>query len=153
MTTIAWPDGTFDTIGQILTTTGRSVQYRVQTSASGCRDCSLDPVTNTSTNVFCETCDGLYWTPVFSEYLCTGHVVWSYSDRLTWERGGQIPEGGCRVTMQHTLLLEEKVKASHDWTVDGKTMYMKDYKLKGIRDGSEAHAPSRIAVTLKEEDD
>jgi len=58
---------------------GRDVTFNIVASSTGCPDCSLDPVTNTSTDSFCQTCDGKYWIPVYSGVVVSGHITYGGS--------------------------------------------------------------------------
>ena len=101
----------------------------------------------------CSGCEGLYWTPVYSNYTVSGHVRWGFADQDMWEVGGIIPEGDCRVTIKYNVENLRRVSQSYSWSVDDETLYMTKFKLKGIRGPNEEHEPSRIAVTLKQENE
>ncbi len=148
-----FPEGTFDQINQIRGVVGRIVTINVIEGNTACPDCTLDPITNTSTDSFCETCDGLYWTPVISGYATSGHVRWLSADQNMYTPGGIVPEGDCKVTIQHTDLNMDRVERSNTWVVDSKTLYPLKIQVRGIRGPNEEHRPSRIKVFLKEEED
>jgi hypothetical protein len=148
-----WPEGTKNWMDLMRELVGRGVIITVKEGQIACTVCSLDPVTNTSTDAFCPACSGLYWIPIYSGYTVSGHVRWGFADRANWQVGGIIPEGDCKVTIEYTTANLDHVQRSYNWLVDGKTLYMEKFQLKGIRGDDEEHIPSRIAVYLKEEED
>ncbi len=89
---IVWPEGTSQIIHDIIQEIGRDVSFYVA-SLSGCPDCTLDPVTNTSTDSFCPTCSGVYWLKTYTTYTTKAHVTWKYADDLEFTTGGYIFEG------------------------------------------------------------
>lgn len=139
-------------INDLRAITGRLVEVHVEEGRIACSGCSLDPVTDESTDSFCTVCDGLYWIPVISGYSISGHVRWGSADQPMYTPGGNIPEGECKVTVQYTANNLRYVEDGEYWVVDGKTLYMKNFKLKGIRGNNEEHEPNRIAVRLIEEE-
>jgi len=151
--TYFFPEETFDAINAMRNVVGRGVIVTVHEGNTACvvSGCYLDPVTGESTNVFCSGCQGEYWQPVYTDYTISGHVRWGFADRPQWEVGGIIPEGDCKVTVKYNTENFRRVFQSYKWTVDNETLYMTDFKLKGIRGPNEEHQPSRIAVTLKQE--
>lgn len=150
---IVWPEGTKDTIDQIRATVGRQVTIYVLEGRNACPSgCGYDPVNDASMNSFCPGCDGNYWIEVISGYSLSGHVRWGSMDQNMWTMGGQIPEGEAKVTVEYTQLNLDHVIRSQSWLVDDKTMYLKNYQLRGIRGDSEVHGPNRIAVFLKQEE-
>ena len=150
---LVMPEGMKDTINEIRELIGRDVTITVQEGETPCPVCSLDPVTNTSTNSFCIVCDGLYWTPVYSGYTVNGHIRWSYMDRDFWTSGGKIPEGDCKVTIEYTVTSLDYVERSHSWLVDSKTLYLEKHQLRGVRGDNDVSGPNRIVCYLKEEED
>lgn len=150
--TYVFPEGSKDAIDKIRVTVGRLVTINVLAGRVGCTGCSLDPVTDHSTDSFCEICDGLYWINTYSGYTVIGHVRWQGADMNMYHAGGIIPYGDCKVTITYNDTNLEHVKESESWYVDDKTLYMEDFILKGIRGPNEEHEPSRIQVVLKQEE-
>jgi hypothetical protein len=66
--------------------------------------------------------------------------------------GGIIPFGDCKVTVTYSDLNMQNIVDSQSWYVDGKTLYMQDFALKGIRGPNEEHEPNRIQVVLRQEE-
>lgn len=151
---LAFPNGTKAVIDQIRGLIGRDITITVEEGRTACTvsGCSLDPVTEFSTNSFCSGCHGEYWIPVYSGYSVSGHVRWGYADQPYHTAGGIIPEGDCKVTIELTAENLDHVKRSEYWTVDDITLYMKKFQLKGVRTTLESHGSNRIAVYLKEEE-
>ena len=150
---IAWPEGTKDTIDEIRGVVGRQVTIYVKEGQSPCLSgCGYDPVNDASVDAFCTGCDGQYWIETISGYSLSGHVRWGSIDQTMWTAGGWIPEGQCKVTVEHSELNLDHVTRSQSWLVDGKTMYLKNFQFRGIRGDDEVHGPSRIAVFLKQEE-
>lgn len=155
MTTITFPEGTKSVSDNIRNLVGRPVIVYVDEGNIACSGCGIsgyDSVTDTAINSFCTICNGDYWIPVTSGYSISGHVRWGSIDQNLWTRGGWIPEGECKVTVEYTVTNLDRVTRSKSWLVDGKTLYLKNYQLRGIRGDSEAHGPNRIAVFLKQEE-
>lgn len=152
MPTFVFPTGTKAAIDEIRGVVGRVVTINIVGSETGCPTCSLDPITNQSTDSFCTTCDGLYWIVVLSGYDISGHVRWQSADMDMRFEGGIIPFGDCKVTVTYSALNLTNVENSISWEVDGKTLYMERYQLKGIRGAGEVSGPNRITVVLKEEE-
>lgn len=126
---------------------GRVITIYVNVSGTACSDpgCSLDPVTNLSTNQFCVTCGGNYWIATTSAWACSAHVRWRSAEQLLWATGGIIDEGDCKVTIAYSGDALHNVQNSDYFIVDGRDMYMKNYRLKGVQ------PVNRIAITLLED--
>ena len=152
MTTITFPEGTKSVADSIRVVVGRPVLVNVEEGNIACSGCDYDPVTDTSVDSFCVVCNGEYWIPVTSGYSISGHVRWGSVDQDLWTRGGWIPEGECKVTVEYTVTNLDHVTRSKSWLVDGKTLYLKNYQLRGIRGDGEVHGPNRIACFLKQEE-
>lgn len=127
---ITYPDTTA-TIDSIRDAVGRDVDFYVAT-LSGCPDCSLNPVTNTSTDSFCLTCSGEYWIPTYEVETINAHVTWGDADQLAWVTGGQIREGDCRVQVKYTEANLSAVENADYLVVDGKRMRVENKNFRGI---------------------
>jgi len=130
---IVFPSNTKEVIDSIREVIGRDVIFRVVASATACPECYLDPVTNTSTDSFCDTCEGVYWIPVYSGVTILGHVTWGHSDNMQWQSAGQWYEGDCRVQIEYTPENVIVVDSAVDVLVDGKTMELKKRILRGVQ--------------------
>jgi len=144
---ITWPSNTHSIINRIRYTIGRLVTFYVTVSGDPCSTCTLDPVTDLSTDPFCPSCLGNYWINTISAWTCSAHVRWRSTDRPLWTPGGLIDEGDCKVTINLSGYALTAVKDAHHVDVDGTLMYVKDYKLRGVQ------PLNRITVTLLEDPD
>ena len=88
-----FPDNARDYIQEMIDMIGREVEFVAIVTTSGCNLCSLDPITNTSTDSFCPTCSGNYWIPVYSGTVLTAHVTYGRVDNSSWQTGGMIDDG------------------------------------------------------------
>ena len=127
---ITFPD-TVDTIDNIRDAVGRDVDFYIST-LSGCSACSLDPVTNTSTDSFCLVCSGLHWISTYTVDTINAHVTWGSVDRLLWETGGQIKDGDCRVQIKHTAANLSSVENADYLVVDNKKMRVEKKLFRGV---------------------
>ncbi len=143
--TITFPS-TKDTIDAIRDAIGRDI-ILVTTTYSGCWACSLDPITNQSTNVFCTVCSGIHWIPTVTENELLAHVTWGNSDALLWVTGGQLLEGDCRISIEYTAENLNLVENANYYIVDNKKLFFKKKILRGVP------TINRILIDLKEERD
>jgi len=142
---ITWPTAQDEeVVDAIRSAIGRETTWYIVASSSPCPDCSLDPITNTSTDSFCITCGGEYWIPTYSGVTISGHVNWGYSEQLGWVSGGQLNEGECRVQIKYTLANLNAVDNAKWVEVDGKTMEVVKRILRGVQ------TLNRILVDLRE---
>ena len=129
--TVLFPD-TVEVIDAIRSGIGRDVIF-YSGIITTCSACSLDPVTNTSTNPFCLPCGGEHYITVFTGITLTGHITWGSSDSVGWVTGGQMMEGDCRVQIKYTVLNEDIVNDTEYLVVDGKTMEIKKRIMRGVK--------------------
>ena len=123
----------------------RSILINVAVEGTPCPICDLDPITNTSTDSFCDTCSGVYWLNTTSGYTVSGHIRWKLSDQPLYTAGGVIEEGDCIVTIKHTEPNLTAVVNSKSIIIDGKDLYRIGYVLKGVQE------LDRIRIILKED--
>lgn len=97
--------------------TGRDVDIFYVYSTFECPACNLDPITNTSTDSFCETCSGLYYVPVFSGVIWSGHVTWRYDYKNEFETGGRVFIGDAQAKFVHTQDREDILKGSKTYLI------------------------------------
>jgi len=147
MTIPPWPTNTTEITDAIRDEIGRDITISYLVSVSGCSYCNLDPVTGTSTDPFCEECDGAYWIPTYSGLVVNAHVNWGYYDKLGWVTGGQLDNGKATVQFKLTDANENAVKNAQYITVDNKLMYIDRIIKRGVPE------PNRFILELKEEDD
>ena len=145
--TISFPTNTKSIIDEIRGTIGRDITIFVTITGIPCTEvgCSLDPVTNLSTDSFCLVCGGDYWINTLSGYTCSGHIRWLGADKPLWVSGGVIEEGDCKVTITMSDVNLSNVRNSHHFVIDDIEMYMKNYKLKGVQ------PVNRIQIILLED--
>ena len=120
--------GVIDDIrGQI----GRNVSFYVPT-LSGCSLCTLDPVTNTSTDSLCSGCQGKYWIPTYVSTTITGHITWGNIDELNWLPAGKVFDGDCRIQVKYTLNISSLIDDAEYLVADNKTLEVKSKVLRGV---------------------
>lgn len=143
--TIFWPE-TEDTIDAIREAIGRNITILVTVSGVPCPACSLNPVSNLSTNPFCPVCGGVYWTNSTSGYLVKAHVTIGKID-LPWRvAGGYLEKGEANVQIKYTDENLYLVEHAEHYIVDGKTYLKQDISFRGIPD------INRMVITLKEQE-
>lgn len=135
-----------DIINQIINQVGRDVFFYYPTSLSGCSVCSLDPISNTSTDSFCVTCSGRYWIPTYSGAKFTAKVTWGMSENNNWQTGGIIDDGSCTVQILHSGYIEDVIFSSEYAIVDDRQLFVKNIILRGVPE------VNRILVVLKEKE-
>jgi len=142
---ITFPTNTEDIIDEIRVAIGRDVDF-YQLVSTECTECSLDPITDTSTNSFCPTCSGLYYINTVSGTTISGHVTWGNVDTLGWFPGGQVFDGDCRVQIKYTLDNLSTVKNSEYMVVDDIQLRIDDYALRGVK------VLNRIVISASQEE-
>ncbi len=133
---IVWPDNTTEIIDKIRGAIGRDITIYIVASSIPCPTCSLDPVTNESTDSFCTTCSGIYWIPIYSGYVTSGHITWGNVDILQWIPVGQYFEGDARVQIKYTPEIFSIVEQAQDngyIVVDNEVMEIKSKILRGVK--------------------
>lgn len=123
----------------------RAFTIRVKTSGSNCPICSLDPVTNLSTDPFCPVCSGYYYIGTITSVTRYGHVRWISQDQPRFLSGGTLPEGDCYITITRTDENIDYIRRSLDFVVDDRNLTLKNYQLRG------QPTPNRIRIVLVEE--
>jgi len=145
---ITWPTAhSAEVISKMRDAIGRNITIYINVSGVACAasGCTLDPVTNYSTNSFCETCGGNYWLQTTSAWVCMAHIRWGSADQPLYSPGGIVDEGTCKVTIAYSGNALNNVRDSHHFVVDDKEMYLKNYAFKGVQ------TINRLAITLKED--
>lgn len=134
MPTIVWPSSQeISIVDDIRDAIGREITFFVVASSVPCSACSLDPVTNESTNSFCPVCSGVYWIPIYSGVPIQAHITWGKSDQLGWVTGGEMWEGDCRVQIKYTPYNVTVVDSSKHVEVDGKGMEILSRTYRGVQ--------------------
>lgn len=130
---IVFPEGTESIINGIRNAIGRPVIFYVVASSTACPDCFLDPITNTSDDSFCTTCEGVYWIPVLSGVTISAHISWGKSDQARWETGGVWYEGSCGLQIERTDANIIVVESAVSVTVDEKEMEIRKIIHRGVK--------------------
>lgn len=128
---ITFPSNTKDIIDQIREAIGRNITLYVPTKTD-CPSCTLDPVTNTSTNYFCPTCSGYGYLITYSGYTISGHILWGPSDFQNWITGGILYEGDVKIQIEYlpnTLTILDNTEFI---SVDNKRVEVKERSLRGV---------------------
>lgn len=128
---ITFPSNTRDTIEEIINAIGRNITFFTST-LSGCYNCSLDPVTNTSTDSFCPICSGVYWISTYSGYDIVAHVTWKYADKDKWETGGHVFLGDGIVKVMYSGPYMDVINETDYMLVDGKQVSIEKITLLGV---------------------
>ena len=144
MTIPSFPTNTPTIKALILNQIGRTVTFYTIYSTQACPDCTLDPITNESTDSFCETCSGLYWIPLWSGTDYTAHVTWKYSDQVDWDTVGKFMIGDCQVKIMYSGNSDSIVQNANYVVVDDRIMDIQKITYRGIT------VLDRIIVDLKE---
>lgn len=140
---ITFPSGTRQVIENIINAIGRDVTFYTST-ISGCSNCTLDPVTNTSTDSFCEVCSGIYWIPTWSGTDIRAHVTWKFADKDQWETGGHVFIGDGIVKIMYSGPYMDVVNNTKYMVVDGKQANIEKITLLGVP------SINRIVLDFKE---
>jgi len=144
--TISWPSDTEDIIDSIRDAIGRNITILISVSGVACTVCSLNPVSNLSTNPFCPVCNGDYWINTTSGYIVKAHVTIGKID-LPWRvAGGYLEKGEAVVQIKYTPDTLYAVKHAMHYIVDGKVYLENDISYRGVPD------INRMVITLKEQE-
>ncbi len=132
--TITFPENTKEIVDAIRGAIGRETYWYTEDTSIACTnpECKLDPVTNESTNAFCNICDGAYWIKTYTTTTISGHVTWGFSEQLGWQTGGQLMEGDCRVQIEYTPANVTIVENAKWVEIDGKEMRVLKKTLRGV---------------------
>ncbi len=129
---ITFPSDTKDTIDAIRNAIGREITFYV-VMKEDCPTCTLDPITNTSTDSFCPTCSGYGYIRTTSGYSVTAHITWGHSDVLNWQSAGQMYDGDCRVQVEYIPETVAVLNLKPEYVVvDNKRMSIKKKILRGV---------------------
>jgi hypothetical protein len=129
---IVFPSNTKEIIDAIRGAIGRNVDFYVPT-ISGCDVCSLDPVTNTSTDSFCPVCSGEYWIKSYTTLTVSGHITWAPSDTLSWYAGGKVFDGDCRISIEYTDENSDAVEKADYIVADNKELEIRKTTFRGFQ--------------------
>lgn len=146
MTPIGWPSQTQQNnfLNLTLEAIGRNISIYHKVSVSGCPVCSLEPVSNTSTNAFCPVCSGSYWLENLAEYPVLAHVTWGGSEGVAWYSAGQQVTGKCSIRLNYNSEVKTVIDNARYLVVDDRTMQIEKVNLRGSPE------INRILISLKE---
>lgn len=140
---ISFPSGTREVIENIINAIGRDVGF-VTSTLSGCYNCDIDPVTNTSIDSFCGVCSGEYWIPTYSTNNITAHVTWKFADNNDWKTGGYVWNGDGIVKIMYSGPYMDIVNDTDFMIVDDKIVDIEKVTLLGVP------SVNRIILDFKE---
>lgn len=145
--TITFPSGTKEIIESIINAVGRDATFYVPT-LSGCTasGCSLDPITDTSTNSFCEVCSGSYWIKTYSGYTTKAHVTWKFADFNKWDTGGYVFNGDGIIKVIYSGSVLDIIEAADYAVIDDKQVSIEKITLLGVP------TLNRIVLDFKEKE-
>lgn len=141
-----FPNNTRDYIQEMIDQIGRSVFFYAVTTVSGCSLCSLDPITNNSTDSFCPQCSGEYWIPTYSGWEMTAHITYGQVDDKAWMTGGVIDNGQVTVKVMWSGGVSDYINSSEYVIVDNREYDVVDVVERGVPE------VNRILVKLKEKE-
>lgn len=141
-----FPLDTRATISGIIDMIGRDILFYNVVSISGCYSCSLDVISNTSTDSYCPVCSGNYWIPTYSGTQVKAHITYGTVDDKSWTTGGLVDNGQIEVKFMHTQELEDLVNEAKFFVVDNRELDVKKITPRG------APQTNRIIVQLKEKE-
>lgn len=142
----AFPSNTKDQIEQMILMDGREVSFYIPTNPSGCSLCSLDPITDTSTDSYCPQCSGSYWIYTYSGWDVVAHVTWGRSEDLAWQTGGMLDNGDCTVKFIFSGWMQDIIDDATYVIVDERIMNIQRTTLRGVPE------INRAIVHLKEKE-
>lgn len=139
-----FPSNSRDYIQEMINIDGRPVGFYMAVSFSGCPVCSLDPISNTSTDSFCPVCSGLYWIPTYSGLELQTHVTYGRVDNKEWATGGLVDDGTVTAKVMFSGWISDYINQTNYVILDGRTYDIVDVDERGIPERN------RILVKLKE---
>jgi hypothetical protein len=128
---ITFPTGTKNVIDAIRAVIGRPVDFYTEISVP-CSGCSIDPITDTSTNPFCGICGGNGYIYSYDITTISAHITWAGLDSLNWKSGGQIFQGDCGLQIEYTPNNKTVVDNSKYVVIDGKKAKVDKIVLRGV---------------------
>lgn len=142
---LTFPSNTEEVIDAMRKAIGRDIVIDTPT-VSGCSICTLNPVTQTSTNPVCPVCNGAYWIITTIPHTVLAHITWGRVENLGWVSGGQYFDGDCLVQIKYTDTNDSIVASGIMYHVDGRTFIKKNIVYRGVPD------INRILVNLMEKE-
>ena len=141
---IAFPGNTREVINAIRQAIGRDIVIHHVVSQSGCSVCSLDPITNLSTDPYCPVCSGNYWIPIYSSTTRTAHVFWKKGQEIDWLPGGIHYDSDVTAQIEFSGNIETYLDNADYILIDNKKFEEKERTYRGVT------TINRIILFLKE---
>jgi len=141
---ITWPTNTKLIIDDIRNAIGRDVIFYTEV-LEDCPACTINPVTNESTNPFCVVCSGVGWLTTLSGTSMKAHITWNPSEILQWSEGGQWKAYDCRIQVEYTVDNYNIIEGADNVEVDGIKLAIANKTPRGVQ------SLNRIVLGLKEE--
>lgn len=141
---ITFPSNTNKVIDSIRQAIGRPITIIYQVGVSGCSVCSLDPITNESTDPFCPVCSGHYWIPIYSGHTTIAHVFWKSGEQLDWLPGGQLYDADVTIQIGYSGNIEQILNSAKYYEVDGRKFEEEKRIYRGVP------SINRVIVFLRE---
>ena len=146
MTLPQFPTNTREQIEYIITHKGRPVTFYSVVSVSGCQECNLDPITQTSTDSFCPTCSGVYWIPTYSGLQLISHITYGTVDSRNWQTGGIVDDGTITAKVMYSGPHFEIINNSEYVIADDIEYDIINVDIRGVQE------VNRILVKLKQKE-
>lgn len=144
--TIFWPTNTKSITDSIRDAIGRDITLVIPASGTACPTCSLNPITNASTDPLCPTCSGIYWINAESLITINAHVTQGALD-IPWRvPGGSIGKGDATIQVEYTAGNLSNIENAKYFLVDGIKFFLKNKTLRGVPE------VNRIIVVLSEQE-
>lgn len=130
---ITFPTNTKEVIDAIRSSIGRPVQFYTELKTP-CSACSIDPVTDTSTNSFCLVCSGAGYVYTYSGTIIQAHITAGQIDGPQWATGGQYVDGDCRIQIEYTPSNITVVDHAAYVLIDAKKFDVRKKILRGVKE-------------------
>ncbi len=130
---ITFPSDTRQTINSIRNVIGRPINFMTEVKTP-CSACSIDPVTDTSTNSWCLVCSGVGYTIVYSGDTILAHITQGQTEHMQWSTGGQYIDGDIRAQIEYTPGNITVLDHAAYVMVDGKPYDIRKRILRGAKD-------------------
>ena len=143
---ITFPSNSKEIIDGIRAAIGRNVDFVTVSGYTNCpaSGCSLDIVSQTSTNSFCLTCSGMYYIPVYETETILAHITWGNDEIMQWESAGKWIDGSCRVAIEYSDTNMTILDKTNYLVVDGKKLEINKKLFRGVQ------PLNRVLLDLKE---
>jgi hypothetical protein len=131
---ISFPDNTKQIIDNIRGAIGRNINIGTTILGSECPACTIDPLTNMSSDPFCSTCSGYGYLTSISGTTVSAHVNWNVLGSKEYHSGGFIEVGDCIATIEFSEELLSVIENADYFEIDDEKVFLKEYDLRGVPD-------------------